>query len=482
MAGLVLEDGRTWGDAAEPLQLTDAREAIEGPEPFHFWTRSRGRAKTSDAGGVGLSLLLAAPPRARLYLAAADQDQAALAHDSIAGYVARTPLLHGQLTVQARSVVVPSTGATLEVLASDAASSFGLRPWALIVDELSAWSDTPGPRRFWGSLSSAMAKIAGSRLLVVTSAGDPRHFSHAVLDHARTSPLWRTSEAPGPSPWMSPERIAEQRARLPEPVYRALFENEWIEAEGAFLEAEGAFLDAEAIRRAFTLSGPSAPMDGRSYVAALDLGLVNDRTVLAVGHREGAAIHLDHLQAWRGTKARPVDLAEVRDAVIHAHERYGLRILKFDRWQAHRLAEELSSAGIRCEPFEFTSASKQRYSAALLQTLNEGSLRLYEPGGLEDELRGLTIRTTGSGWAFDHGRGGHDDQAVALALAILELLSVVPSTTASISTLPVPDSRRAITRSGIRLVGRQYLDVVPGQRERVPPPGWTETTTPRRTR
>ncbi len=420
MTSLTLEDGRAWGDAATPLQLADARAALEGPAPYNYWTRSRGTAKTSDSAGVALALLLAAPSGARLYLAAADADQAALAHDSIVGYVGRTPLLRGKLDLQARKVICGTNGASLEVLASDAASSWGLRPHVLVIDEFSAWPDTPGPRRFWESLSSAMAKMPASRMLVVTSAGDPRSLAFEVLEHARGNDLWRTSEWSGPSPWADPARLAEQRARLPQPVYAALFLNQWVEAEGAFL-------DAGAIRRAFTLPGPSAPVDGRAYVGSLDLGLVSDRTVLAVGHREGSDVHLDFLQAWKGSKARPVSLAEVRDAVLAAHRRYKLRGLHFDRWQAHRLVEELSSEGVPCRAFEFTSGSKQRYSAALLQSLNEGTLRLYEPGNLEDELRGLTIRTTGSGWTFDHGRRGHDDQSVALALLVLQLSADAPS-------------------------------------------------------
>ncbi len=461
MSSLVLDDGRKWGDAATPAQLDDALAAITGDQPYHFWTRSRGTAKTSDSAGVALSLLLAAPSGSRLYLAAADADQAALAHDSIAGFAARTPLIRGQLEIQARRVIATATGASLEVLASDAASSWGLRPHVLVIDEFSAWPATPGPRRFWESLSSAMAKMPGSRMLVVTSAGDPRSLAYEVLTHARTSDLWRTSEWVGPSPWADPERLAEQRARLPVPVYAALFLNQWVEAEGAFL-------DAAAIRRAFTLPGPSAAIDGRQYIGTLDLGLVSDRTVLAIGHREGSDIHLDMMMVWKGTKARPVSLAEVRDAILQAHRRYDLRSLVFDKWQAWRLVEELTESGVRCIPFEFSSGSKMRYSAALLQHLNEGSLKLYEPGNLEDELRALTIRTTGSGWTFDHGRRGHDDQAVALALLVLQLSSNAPGRPATQHSGLPPMARhdrdeRRLDRfdKGGHFIGSRHLDLKP---------------------
>ncbi len=460
MTSLVLEDGRRWGDAATPAQLADARAALEGPAPYNYWTRSRGTAKTSDSAGVALALLLAAPSGARLYLAAADADQAALAHDSIVGYVGRTPLLRGKLDLQARKVICGTNGASLEVLASDAASSWGLRPHVLVIDEFSAWPDTPGPRRFWESLSSAMAKMPSSRMLVVTSAGDPRSLAFEVLEHARGNDLWRTSEWVGPSPWADPKRLAEQRARLPAPVYAALFENIWVEPEGSFL-------DPAAIRRAFTLPGPSAPVDGRQYVGTLDLGLVNDRTVFAVGHREGADIHLDFLQAWKGSKARPVSLSDVRDAILAAHARYELRSLIRDPWQSHRLSEELTESGVRCVSFEFTSGSKQRYSSALLQSLNEGTLRLYEPGGLEDELRGLTIRTTGSGWSFDHSRRSHDDQAVALALLTLQLSTSAPgrpnSQHSGIPPTYSDDRARLLSRydRGGEFVGSRHTDLPP---------------------
>lgn len=465
MTALRLEDGRVWADAATELQLADARAAIEGAEPFGYWTRSRGYSKTGDAAGVLLSLLIAAPPGARLYWLAADADQGTLAIDSITGYADRTPILHGQIDLQARRVVMPTTGARIEVLAADAASSWGLRPYALVVDEFSAWGDTPGPRRLWESVSSAAAKLPDARMLVVTSAGDPRSLAFRMLEHARTSPLWRVSEAEGPSPWMDRGRLDEQRARLPEPVFRALFLNQWIEAEGAFL-------DPDAVRRAFVLPGPSGWIDGRRYVGALDIGLVNDRTVMAVGHREGPAIVLDLLRTWQGTRANPVDLAEVRDAILSAHETFGLGVLRFDRWQAHRLAEELSAAGMTTEPFEFTAPAKQRLSAALLQAVNEGTLRLYEPGRLKDELLGLTIRTTGAGWSFDHTRRGHDDQAVALSLLILELLTEQPMTAGSFSTIPKRGSDRVIRRAGLTLVGEKYLDREPTGPTEVLPPTW----------
>lgn len=45
-----------------------------------------------------------------------------------------------------------------------------------------------------------MAKVAGGRMVVLTTAGDPAHWSHTVLAHAQGDTHWRVQEVPGPPP------------------------------------------------------------------------------------------------------------------------------------------------------------------------------------------------------------------------------------------------------------------------------------------
>jgi hypothetical protein len=181
---------------------------------------------------VALSVLLAAEERLRCYWLAADSDQGALAIDCVAGFVARTEALRDRVDVQARKIVVPDSGAILEVLAADAPGAWGLNPHWIFTDELANWSDGPAARRVWEAASSAVAKREDARLVVLTTSGSPDHFSFRVLEHARQSSLWRVSERPGPAPWMDEDRLFEQRQRLPEAVFCQLFLNEWTAAAG----------------------------------------------------------------------------------------------------------------------------------------------------------------------------------------------------------------------------------------------------------
>ena len=414
-----------WADAAFPFQLEDARAVLadDGP-PYHFLTRSRGASKTTDLAGLALAMLLAAEHPARFVWTAADADQARLAIDRIDGYF-RDSDLPESVEVQARRIRVSGSDARLDVLPADESSSWGLLVDAVFCDELTNWSDTPLPRRLWEAVSSAVAKRDDAKLIVLGTAGNPSHFSRKILDHALTSPLWRVNEGSGPAPWLDSDRLAEQKARLPDSVFRQLFKNEWVAVEGSFL-------DPAVVDAAFTLDGPSlgppelidSETESRpNYYAALDLGSVSDRTALAIGHRDGEAVVLDRMQVWQGTRARPVDFAEVEKFIVDAHKRFGFR-LRLDPWQGLDLAQRLRAQGVRAEEFPFSQSSKQRLAATLLHSLNAGNLKLYDGAeGLRDELLGLRLRQSASGaWSFDHSSGGHDDRAVSLALMLVGAL------------------------------------------------------------
>ena len=175
VAGLALEDGKRWGEVAADWQWDDARAVLDRTGPRqHFLTRPRGGSKTSDLGAVVIAALIdQAPVASRSYGFAVDRDQAALLVDAIAGFLARTSEIRGALRQDAWKLSNPKTGATFEIMASDDASAFGLKPWFLIVDEFSQWGTTPGPKRLWHAVYSSLPKVKDSRLVIITSAGDP---------------------------------------------------------------------------------------------------------------------------------------------------------------------------------------------------------------------------------------------------------------------------------------------------------------------
>ena len=418
MAGLVLEDGRAWGEAAFGFQWEDTKAILnESVPPYHFLTRARGASKTTDLAGVAIAMLLTLPDRSRLHWLAADRDQGALAIDAIGGFVSRTPMLRGALDVQSWRVRFGPTDSTLEVLAADAPSAWGLRSHAVFVDEIAQWATTRGPQRLWEAVSTAVAKTSQARMVVLTTAGDPAHWSHKVLQHAQADPMWRVHQVLGPAPWMDHDRLEEQRRRLPESSYRRLFLNEWTEAEDRLTTIDD-------LQACVTLEGPQAPQLRTRYVIGLDLGLKADLTAAAVCHLDEETVVVDRINTWAGTSQHPVQLSDVETWLTQACHSYHPVTVVLDPWQAIGLAQRLRHRRVRVEEYTFSAASVGRLATTVHLLLREHRLALPPDPKLLDELANVRLRETSPGvYRMDHDPDKHDDQAIALALAANHLIT-----------------------------------------------------------
>lgn len=428
LGSLVIADGRRWGEAAVPVQVDDARAVLDpdGSSPYHFVTRARGFSKTDDGAGVLLAALLTQmSAESRCFWLAADRDQGRLAIDSIAGFVARTPEIQGAFSVESFRVTARQTGSTLEVLAADAPSSYGLRPAFAVVDELSVWADVESSRRLFDAVTTALGKIPGARALVITSSGSPAHFSYKLLEHARRDPLWRTSETEGPPPWMDPARLEEQRRRLLPSMYARLFENRWVEAEDRLASRE---LVLACVSEG---AGDRDPEEGVEFVMSLDVGLVHDRTAVCVASlmdvdgRDGVSV--DAIRCFAGSKGNPVDLGTVEAELLELSRRYNGASLVYDPFQAALLADRLRAQGVRCHEHTFSPASNHRIATRLFQLIHDTLLDLPDHQGLVDELAAVRLRESSPGtYRLDHDSNRHDDMAVAVAMACAHLIDRPP--------------------------------------------------------
>lgn len=418
MAGLVLEDGRPWGDAAHGFQWEDTKAILDDSSPpYHFLTRARGSSKTTDLAGVSIAMLLTLPDRSRLHWLAADRDQGALAIDAIGGFVARTPMLAGALDVQSWRVRFGPTDSTLDILAADAPSAWGIRSQGVFVDEIAQWATTPGPQRLWEAVSTAVAKTQQARMVVLTTAGDPAHWSHKILEHAEGDPMWRVHQVPGPAPWMEQDRLEEQRRRLPESSYRRLFQNEWTEAEDRLTTVDD-------LQACVTLEGPQAPRPGHRYVLGLDLGLKADLTAAVVCHLDEDTVVLDRINTWTGTANQPVELSDVETWLTQACTSYRPTTVVLDPWQAIGLAQRLRRKRIRVEEYTFSAPSVGRLATTIHLLLREQRLALPPNQDLLDELANVRLKESSPGvYRMDHDPDKHDDQAIALALAANHLIT-----------------------------------------------------------
>lgn len=425
LASLVLENGRAWGEVAASWQWADAEAVLSGTQRLAYLTRPRGASKTTDLAGIGLAALLEQlPPMSRSYAVASDRDQAGLLLDAIAGFATRTAHIGGRVRIEAWKVTNKDTGATLEILPADAASAYGLRPHLLIVDERAAWKTTAEPERLWRALFSALPKVPTSRLVVITSAGDPAHPAGKLLARVRNDPAWYVSELPGPCQWASDADLLQQRKELPEWEYARLHLNRWVASADRLT-------NPDAIRQCVSLDGELEARRGVRYVVALDLGRVKDRAVMAVchGEREGdqTRVYLDKMLVWEGSRERPVDFSIVERYVRHAAHTYNRATVFFDRWQGLQMSDNLARDRIAVVEAKMSPQAISQRTLALHQLITDRMLALPDDAELLTELARVRILEPSPGvYRIDHAHGDHDDRAVALAMAGWWLLNERP--------------------------------------------------------
>lgn len=424
LAALPLENGDLWGERAYPWQFADARAIFdpEGPRR-HYLLRGRGMSKTTDVAAIVLVLMLTeAPANSSSHVYAADEEQAALTMDALRAFIDRAGL-SAQLRIAARSVTVTANGAQLIVETSDGASALGKRPWLTVVDELSAWPNTPNHRTLWSAIVSAVPKVPGSRLIVITTAGSPTGLGAKVWEEAEKFRHWHTSKTSGPSPWWSADDVEATKSALSASEWRRLILCEFAEGDDALTTVE----DVEAAIRPGNAVLPRKP--GVEYVAALDVGTRRDLTALVVGHTEqrehGRVVVIDRVLYWRpvrgvGVGGR-VDLAEVEAATLRICREYGAR-LRVDRHQAEQLTGNLGKAGIQVDEYVFSSAGANRLARTLYGALRDRALELPDESEVRAEFIATRLVETGpSTVKLQNPTGAHDDIVTAVGMVVADL-------------------------------------------------------------
>lgn len=427
LASLTDDVGRWWTYATE-VQRADARAILDpGPDdPRRHWLgRAKGYSKTRDVAAFSIVVLLTQmAPAEQGFAAASDADQAGLVRQSIAAFRAHTPALERRITVESRRVVAEGAQSELVILAADSAGSHGLRPKWLAVDELANFPDTERHRTFFDSLWAGLPKVAGSRGVIMTTAGSPGHFARRIFELANDDPLWRLSDVHGPPPWTDPAEVEAERRRLFPSQFARLWLNEWANSDDAIADPD----DVEA---ACVLDGPLAPEPETRYIVTLDIGTRIDNTAAVIAHAvrdpEGTRVVVDRLHVWKPKPGTPVSIDDVRAWVAEMSRVYNHALVRYDPSQGYLLAEQLRKGGVPAEEFVFSTASVGRLATALGQALRGRLLTLPNDDELREEILNVRMRETAPNvLRIDHKSGGHDDRVIACSMATYLLTATAP--------------------------------------------------------
>lgn len=421
---VVDEDGHRWGERATDIQREDADALLSLDGPRRHWLgRSRGYSKTDDLAAVTVAVLLEQMRAGEEAVAiAADRDQAGILVRRMGHISRRTPELGSALQVD-RYMVTSAHGVRLEAMASDAAGSWGRTPTWTVADELGQWSRSASARELWISASTAAVKVPHGRLAVISTAGEPDHWSRGVYEHACREDAWRVSEVHGPAPWLDPKDIEAERRRLPESVFARLWENKWASSEDTLLRFE----DVQACA---CLEGALDPHPGVEYVVGVDLALRHDRAVVAVCHAEPLPgsdeeirVVVDSVDVFRPSRDRDIDLGRVEDTVLVRARTYNDATAIFDPAMAFQMVQRLRGEGLHVIEHTFTATTNSRRALVILELVRSRRLLLPEDDELVQEFASVRMRQLGPGvFRYDHDPGRHDDRVTAVGLGAVHLL------------------------------------------------------------
>lgn len=381
-----------------------------------YLERPKGHSKTSDIALQALYALTCSRRPLCGYAAAVDQEQARLQRDAVERLVRLNAWLKDLIVVDKHRIKNVATGSTLDVISNDAASSHGLLPDFVLVDELTHWTKPD----LWDSLLAGAAKRSTCLLTVISNAGQGQGSSWQwrVREHARTSPQWHFGRLDGPrASWISEADLAEQRDLLPPKVFARLWLNLWSSGVGDCL-------DMGDVENCCTLKGPHpGPLTDFFYFGALDLGVKNDHSaivVLGVDVRT-PRVHLAECQSWAPPyPGGQVNLMEVQHQIERLHKKFYLHSIVYDPWQAMLLAQQLAGVGLRMIEHNFSGANLDLMATTLIRTIRNRRVALYRDPGLLADLSRLSIVEKSYGFRLEAPRGpdGHCDRATALAMAL----------------------------------------------------------------
>ena len=274
----------------------------------------------------------------------------------------------------------------------------------VIVDEASRLK----PAIWENYLSQRLIDRRGWALLISTPKGKG-YFFDLFKRGQGADPDYESWNLPSwANPLLDREAIEQERARLPERVFRQEFGAEFIEGSGAVFRN---------VRECAT-GGWKDPEYGEFYKAGLDLAKVEDFTVLVIMNKAREVVFVDRFnrQDWA------IQINRIKATCDRFNK---ARILVDSTGSGEPIYEALEKAGCRVTGYGFTAASKAALINNLALRLEQRQIVLPRPDlcpVLIDELEAFEFSVTDAGSVRTGAPSGmHDDCAIALALAAWQL-------------------------------------------------------------
>jgi len=356
---------------------------------------SRKQGKTELAAAIALYCLHCEnEPAAQCFNVAADTDQAALCFNAAKAMTENEIELSTRSEIYKRSIVVPNTGSVYRVLSSSASTKHGLNVHYCGIDELHCIDD----RELVDVFTTGTLARNNSLILYTSTAGfDKNSICYEIWDYALKvqdgiidDPTFLPCiySAPDDADWTDPEVwkaacpsmghtvdqsfyeqecLKAQQVPAYENTFRRLYLNQWTESDSRWLSSS-VWDDCK--------NENYPDFSGLPCYIGLDLSSVQDFTALFLGFPIDGKFYVvpyffvPQVQIWErsrkdkvpypqwvengyliATDSKAVDQQAIRLKIHELGEKYQIKEIAIDRWNASQLMTDLEADGFEVVGF-----------------------------------------------------------------------------------------------------------------------------------
>lgn len=335
-------------------------------------------------------------PGSRVVSAAADREQAAIVFNAAKRMVKTSPKLSTRLKCFEKSIVDYTTGSAFQVISADAHTKHGKNLHGIILDEAHAQPN----RDLYDVLHTSKSARRQPMEIIITTAGfdknsicyelhdytekvnmgiieDDSHYGHIFAagpeDDWRDPKTWyKANPNLGISKKLEYMREECERAKKTpgyENTFKRLDLNIWTEQDSRWLQIETWDAGAEP-------KFSEKELFGRPCFAGMDLASTQDITafVLAFPEEDGSVLTLPYFWIpedtararakeakvpyldWirdgylMGTEGNRVDYDRILNFILELRDKFDIREISFDRWNATQLAGQLEGEAFTMMP------------------------------------------------------------------------------------------------------------------------------------
>jgi hypothetical protein len=352
--------------------------------------------------------------RGVVQILAADRDQAKIILRYVKSFF-KLPMLGKLVERDSQFGLELSNSVAIEVTTASFRSVRGRTVVAALADEIAYWNDEGAnpDAEVIKAIRPSQATIPNSILILASSPYARKgvlwdmHRQHHGKDDPKVLSWQASTETMNPS--IDPKYLADQYER--DPVSASA------EYGAAFRTDVEAFIAAEAVDAVTSDERERPYIAGKRYYAFADPagGSGKDSFTLAIGHVEERIPTLDVIREFKPPFSPKVVIEQCCDLL----KQYSVRKLTADRYAAEFVAEGFREHQIT---LEHSLKPKSQIYSEFLPLLNSKTCDLLDNPRLRTQLIGLERRVARSGKdSIDHGPGGHDDIANAVAGAMTSM-------------------------------------------------------------